>query len=52
MKREIVIYYSRNKENYCSGIIKNLEIGNTKKVANLIKDYTYRFIWNQYGWTL
>ena len=41
MKREIVIYCSRNKENYCSGIIKNLEIGNTKKVANLIKDYLH-----------
>jgi len=36
--KELVIYYSRNGENYGMNGIVNLEIGNTEIVANMIKE--------------
>lgn len=36
--KNLIIYYSRNHENYLNGQIKNLEIGNTEIAANIIKE--------------
>lgn len=36
--KSLVIYFSRNGENYVNGEIKNIEIGNTEIIANYIKD--------------
>lgn len=38
--KQLVIYFSRNGENYTSDGIRNIEIGNTEKVANYIKEIT------------
>lgn len=37
MKKSLVVYFSHDKENYVSGTIKKLEIGNTKVMANKIQ---------------
>ncbi|MBU5487505.1 flavodoxin [Clostridium sp. MSJ-8] len=37
MKKIITVFYSRKGENYWNGSIKNLEIGNTKRVAEMIQ---------------
>lgn len=34
--KNLIVYYSRDKENYVNGIIKTLDIGNTKIVAKKI----------------
>ena len=36
--KSLVIYFSRNEENYMNDGIKNIEIGNTEIIANYIKD--------------
>lgn len=36
----LVVYFSRIGENYVGGTIKNLEVGNTEIVANMIGDMT------------
>lgn len=38
MSKNLVVYFSHEHENYVSGNIVTLEIGNTKVVANKIKD--------------
>lgn len=35
---ELIAFYSRAGENYVSGAIKNLSIGNTEVVANVLKE--------------
>ena len=37
---KIVVFYSRAFENYFGGQIKNIEVGNTEKVANIISELT------------
>ena len=36
----MVIYFSRNGENYFGGQLKNIEKGNTEVIAEYIKDLT------------
>lgn len=38
MNKELVVYFSHNKENYFNGEIKYIEQGNTSIVANKIKN--------------
>lgn len=40
MSKELIVFYSRADENYVSGVLKNLEIGNTERAANIIKEFT------------
>ncbi len=40
MTDKLIVYYSRADENYVSGVIKNLRVGNTKIVAGIIKELT------------
>ena len=40
MKKSIVIYFSRSGNNYVSGDIVNLKVGNTKVIAQKIKQAT------------
>ena len=37
---ELIAYFSRRDENYVSGALKQLEVGNTKVVAGIIKKLT------------
>lgn len=37
MEKNLIVYFSHDKENYVSGTIQNLEIGNTKIVAQKIQ---------------
>lgn len=37
---KLIVYFSRAGENYVSGTIKNLTIGNTEQIAYLIQKYT------------
>lgn len=37
---ELIVYFSRKYENYVSGEIKNLEIGNTEVAAGIIRKLT------------
>lgn len=36
----IIVYFSRKDENYVSGIIKNLDVGNTETAANILQKLT------------
>ena len=36
----LIVFFSRKDENYVGGILKNLEIGNTCRVAGIIKGLT------------
>lgn len=36
---KLIVYFSRKGENYVSGTLKNLEIGNTEAVAYMIKKF-------------
>lgn len=36
----LIAFFSRKDENYVGGILKNLDIGNTCRVANIIKEFT------------
>lgn len=38
MSKTLIAYFSRAGNNYVSGAIKNLKIGNTEKVARMIND--------------
>lgn len=38
MSKNLIIYFSHDKENYVTGQIKELEIGNTKVIAQKIRD--------------
>lgn len=40
MSKEIIIYNLRADENYVSGTLKKLDIGNTEKVASIINRFT------------
>lgn len=40
MSKILIAFYSRADENYVSGTLKNLEIGNTEVVAGIIKELT------------
>lgn len=40
MSKKLVVYYSRADENYISGTLKTLAVGNTEVVAKVIKDLT------------
>ncbi len=40
MPKELIAYYSRADENYVSGMLKTLDIGNTENAANIIKNIT------------
>lgn len=37
MEKNLIVYFSHDKENYVSGTIQNLEVGNTKIVARKIQ---------------
>lgn len=39
MNKNLIVYFSRNQENYVNGNIVNLETGNTKFIALKIRDY-------------
>lgn len=38
MKKNLVVYFSHDKQNYVSGTIQNLKIGNTKVIALKIQE--------------
>ena len=38
MKKHMIVFYSRRGENHYDGGLKNLQIGNTEKVAGIIAD--------------
>ena len=40
MSNKLIVYYSRADENYVSGKIETLCVGNTEKVAGIIKELT------------
>jgi Flavodoxins len=40
MAKILIAYYSRKGQNYVSGSIKNLKVGNTEVVAGMIKEIT------------
>ena len=40
MSKEMVVFYSRADENYVNGMIKTLEVGNTKVAADIIQKLT------------
>lgn len=40
MSKKLIAYYSRADENYVSGTLRNLSVGNTEIAANMIKDLT------------
>lgn len=40
MSNKLVAFYSRADENYVSGMIKNLDIGNTEIAAHIISELT------------
>lgn len=40
MNRNLIVYFSRSGNNYVSGRIVNLEVGNTKIAAKMIRDMT------------
>lgn len=37
---DLVIYFSRNGENYFGGVLKNIEKGNTEVIAEYIQEFT------------
>lgn len=37
---DLIVYFSRNYENYVSGAIRNLDVGNTEVVACIIQQLT------------
>lgn len=37
---QLIVYFSREGENYVNGTIKNLQVGNTEIAAKMIQDYT------------
>ncbi len=40
MTNKLIVYYSRADENYVSGTLKMLKVGNTEVAAGIIKDLT------------
>lgn len=40
MSKELIVYYSRADENYVSGALKMLDVGNTEIVAGIIQKFT------------
>lgn len=40
MSKELIAFYSRADENYVSGTLKMLEVGNTEAAAEIIKELT------------
>ena len=40
MSKEMVVFYSRADENYVNGMIKTLEVGNTKVANDIIQKLT------------
>ena len=37
---ELIAYFSRGDENYVSGMLKNLTVGNTEIAAELLRELT------------
>ena len=37
--KTIVVYFSRNGENYYNGSIQNIKVGNAQKIVNIIKEH-------------
>lgn len=35
----LIVFFSRKDENYVSGMLKHLEVGNTKRVADMIHEF-------------
>lgn len=35
----LIAFFSRKDENYVGGILKNLEVGNTCRIASIIKEF-------------
>lgn len=40
MSKELIVYYSRADENYVSGALKMLDVGNTEIAAGIIQKFT------------
>lgn len=40
MSEQIIVYFSRNGENYVNGSVKNLSVGNTEAAAKIIQQIT------------
>lgn len=40
MKKSLIVFYSREGNNYVNGVIQNLQVGNTKVVAEMIHEIT------------
>jgi flavodoxin len=40
MGKKLIAFYSRADENYVNGMIKNLKVGNTEVVADMIREMT------------
>lgn len=40
MAKKLIAFYSRADENYVSGILKMLTVGNTEAAAHMIKELT------------
>lgn len=50
MSDKLIAFYSRADENYVSGALKTLEVGNTEVAANIIKEaYRCRYFQNRAG---
>lgn len=39
MSNDLIVFYSRADENYVSGVLKHLAVGNTEVVAGIIKEF-------------
>lgn len=40
MSKNLIAFYSRADENYVSGVLKNLDVGNTEVIARMIAEIT------------
>lgn len=50
MAKNLIAFYSRADENYVSGMLKNLTIGNTEVAAGILQQLTgRRFIQDRTG---
>ena len=41
MSKGLIAFYSRADENYVSGILKQLTVGNTEAAAGIIEEFTH-----------
>lgn len=40
MANQLIVFYSRADENYVSGMLKKLDIGNTEVAADIVREFT------------